>query len=128
MADNVDIDPKALLGETLLLREQGSGTRLLARRFMDKIGEGMGYPILQMGSNESIKQAVMAGLGIAMISQHTVLTELESGRLVALNLPDLPIVRKWVLVRPTDQELSGAAQSFHSFILDNKQSLIPKSD
>lgn len=125
LAGRSPVDPKELLRETMLLREPGSGTRRLARRFMEAAGEGMDYPTLTMGSNESIKQSVMAGLGIAMISQHTVLSELEFGRLVSLNLPGLPIVRKWILVHPSDTKLSGAAQQFHDFLLENRGDLIP---
>ncbi|MEE9272109.1 MAG: LysR family transcriptional regulator [Robiginitomaculum sp.] len=119
------IDPKLLLSETLLLREPGSGTRMLARRFMEQIGEGIGYPTMQMNSNESIKQSVMAGLGIAMISEHTVMAELQSKRLVALEIKGLPIIRKWILVRPANVETSGATRSFYNFILENRSSLIP---
>ncbi len=125
LAGRSHIDPKDLLKETILLRERGSGTRMLARRFMEAAGEGMDYSTLTMGSNESIKQSVMAGLGIAMLSQHTVLSELELGRLVSLNLPGLPIVRKWILVHPADVRLSGAARQFHDFLLENREALIP---
>ncbi len=119
------VNLKSLLKETFLLREHGSGTRMLARRFMDRIGDGMGYPTMEIGSNETIKQAVMAGLGIAMISKHTVLSELEQGRLVALDIDGLPILRKWILVQPKGTAISGAAACFHDFLLKNKQRFIP---
>ena len=118
-------DPDRLLDETLLLRELGSGTRALARRFMDQIGAGRTYPTIEIGSNESIKQAVMAGLGIAMISEHTVLAELESKRLVALDMSGLPIIRKWILVQPENIPLTAAAQSFQAFLIENRARLIP---
>ena len=126
LAGKSNISPKDLLKETLLTREMGSGTRTLAIRYMDRIGEGMGYPTLEIGSNESIKQAVMAGLGIAMISAHTVMTELEQGRLIALDMPGLPIIRHWILVHLKDKPLSAAAQKFHDFMLANEDSFIPK--
>ena len=125
LAEKEQVDPADLLAETILLRERGSGTRKLARRFMDSAGEGMDYSAMDMNSNESIKQAVMAGLGIAMISEHTVLAELESGRLIALQIPGLPIVRKWILVHAADVEMSGAAKSFHGFLLENRNELLP---
>ncbi len=125
LAHNRRFNPKLLMSETILLREPGSGTRLLARRFMDQIGDGMDYPVMVMNSNESIKQAVIAGLGIAMISAHTVLSELESGRLVTLNLPGLPIMRNWILVHHADTVINGAVKCFQDFILENRATLIP---
>ena len=122
---NGGFDPEKLLAETMLLRELGSGTRALARRFMDQIGAGRSYATIEFGSNESIKQGVMAGLGIAMISEHTVLAELESERLVALDLPGLPIIRKWILVQPKGEDMSAAARSFHGFLIENREQLIP---
>ncbi len=122
------IKPETLLNETILLREPGSGTRRLAMRFMDQAGQGRSYATLQMTSNESIKQSVMAGLGIAMISKHTVLAELESRRLAELKIPGLPIIRKWILVHPPETKLSGAAKTFHDFILDNREKFIPSDD
>ena len=119
------IDAADLLAQTLLTRELGSGTRTLAIRYMDRIGNGRGYPTMTIGSNESIKQSVMAGLGIAMISEHTCMAELESGRLIALNMPGLPIIRKWIMVHLASSEISAAAKSFHSFVLENRSEFIP---
>jgi len=120
------IKPTDLLKETLLTRELGSGTRTLAIQYMDRVGEGLGYPTMEIGSNESIKQAVMAGLGIAMISAHTVMAELEQGRLITLNMPGLPIIRHWILVHSKNSPLSGAAKCFHEFLLENRDDFIPK--
>ncbi len=125
LAGTKRVDPKALMAETILLREPGSGTRNLARQFMDRAGDGMDYSTMDMDSNESIKQAVMAGLGIALISGHTVISEFDSGRLIALRVPGLPIIRKWILVHSADIEMSGAAKSFHSFLLEHRAKLIP---
>lgn len=119
------ITPAELLKETLLTREMGSGTRMLAIQYMDRVGEGLSYPTMEIGSNESIKQAVMAGLGIAMISAHTVMTELEQGRLVALDLPGLPIIRHWILVHLQNRPLSASAKKFHDYLLENKDKFIP---
>jgi len=93
---------------------------------MDRVGEGLGYPTMEIGSNESIKQAVMAGLGIAMISAHTVMAELEQGRLITLNMPGLPIIRHWILVHSKNSPLSGAAKCFHEFLLENRDDFIPQ--
>ena len=95
-----------LANETFLIREPGSGTRGLmeqlfeAARISPKIG-------MAMSSNETIKQAVIAGLGIAFISAHTVATELDERRLVTLDV-DRPS-RCPAMVRPRPQGQGAAA-------------------
>ena len=91
---------QALFAERFLSREEGSGTRILMSRWLDRIGDGATYETLEMESNETIKQAVMAGLGVAFLSLHTVMDELATGRLVQMAAPGLPIDRHWFLVRP----------------------------
>lgn len=119
------ITPDDVLAETILMREQGSGTRILATRFLDRIGEGKTYERVEMGTNETIKQAVIAGLGLALISYHTVVEELRSGRLVALDLPGLPITRHWFLLHRAETPLSGAARTVWEFIAAEKDSFLP---
>lgn len=101
----------ALFEQTFLSREEGSGTRILMARWLDRVGEGRTYDTMEMDSNETIKQAVMAGLGIAFLSLHTVTEELASGRLIRLSAPGLPIMRHWFMVRPeTDDPRAVALQ------------------
>lgn len=126
LAQESDILPKTLLAETFLAREQGSGTRILMRRYLDRIGEGTPYRMIEMGTNETIKQAVMAGLGIALISAHTVVPELEAGRLVSLAGEGLPLVRHWYLVRLAGQDLSPVAGAFRNFVLELEGSYLPQ--
>ena len=76
-----------LAGETFIAREMGSGTRILMTRYLDRIGEGLEFQTVEMDSNETIKQAVMAGLGIAFLSLHTAVEELRAGRLRLLDAP-----------------------------------------
>ena len=114
-----------LASETFLLREDGSGTRLLMQRLLAK--EGLEPDLgLQIGSNETIKQAVMAGLGIALISAHTVAPELEDGRLVTLNVASMPVVRKWYVVRRSDKRLQPAARSLWDFLAASGREYLPK--
>lgn len=114
-----------LLGQTFLSRESGSGTRILMTRFLDRIGEGTPWRSVEMGTNETIKQAVMAGLGIALISQHTVTEELRSGRLVALSAIGLPIQRSWYLLRQADREMTPATSRVHAEIEALRGSFLP---
>ncbi len=121
LADLDTVPAAKLLQETFLMREAGSGTRALAQRYLDQYGSGQSYTSLELNSNESIKQAVMAGMGIAMLSLHTARAELQSGRLLALKAPGLPLLRKWILVHLADDPLSDAANCFRGFLLHRRQ-------
>jgi DNA-binding transcriptional LysR family regulator len=110
------ITPEELLAETFIAREDGSGTRILMIRYLDRIGDGRVYRIIEMGTNETIKQAVIAGLGIAMISQHTVTEELNSGRLVTIEPDGLPIERKWFLLHRQDLAITPAITTVLDYI------------
>ncbi|WP_101067195.1 LysR family regulator CbbR [Roseovarius salinarum] len=114
-----------LLDETFIAREPGSGTRILMTRYLDRLGEGQPYRLIEMNSNETIKQAVMANLGIAMISQHTVTEELRSGRLVTLDAPGLPIMRQWYLLHRRDLDMTPTLKTVWSYISDLQGSFLP---
>lgn len=104
LAQQNGYDPAELLRETFLSREEGSGTRVLMRRFIDRLAEGYQPQMVVMPSNETIKQAVLAGLGIAFLSLHTVHDEVQSGRLVLLRGMGLPVMRHWYLIKATEGE------------------------
>jgi DNA-binding transcriptional LysR family regulator len=106
----------ALADQTFVVREPGSGTRSSMERFFGshrlqpKIG-------MEMSSNETIKQAVMAGMGLAFLSLHTVGLELATHQLVVLRVEDLPVMRQWFLVHRSEKRLAPAALAFKSFVL-----------
>ncbi|MBI3699719.1 MAG: LysR family transcriptional regulator [Afipia sp.] len=104
-----------LAHETFLTREQGSGTRMLMEQLFEstELQPTIG---MEMSSNETIKQAVIAGLGIAFISAHTVATEIEDGRLITLDVAGLPIVRQWFVVRKQEKVLLPPAQAMLDFL------------
>jgi LysR family transcriptional regulator, low CO2-responsive transcriptional regulator len=120
-----DLDPGLLVGETFLSRETGSGTRSLMVRFLDGIAEGRTIRTIEMGTNETIKQAVRAGLGIALISQHAVMEELRHGRLVALQMEGLPIVRHWFLIHVAGHPLPPSAEALARAIVAMDGSFLP---
>lgn len=109
------IDPQQLAHETLLIREPGSGTRGALERFLEQHGVQPGA-LMELGSNETIKQAVMAGLGLSFISEHTIGLERSVARLVVLNIRDTPVKRQWRLVYRTDKRLMPAATAFVEFM------------
>jgi DNA-binding transcriptional LysR family regulator len=120
-----DILPEELQRETFLCREEGSGTRALMTRFLDRIGGGRPFNTVEMGTNETIKQAVMAGLGIAIISAHTCHSELAEGKLALLQAEGLPLVRQWFLIHRSDRELTRAAEVLRRFIIGHKGEILP---
>ena len=114
-----------LAQETFLVREEGSGTRIL----MESLFKGEGVePIIGMeiGSNETIKQAVMADMGLAFISAHTTAAELADGRLVKLNVAGLPLIRQWFVVRRADKRLMPAANALWTFLSTEGRKYLPK--
>ena len=115
LADKRRIDPQRLAQETLLIREPGSGTRAALERFLEEHHVTAGAS-MELGSNETIKQAVMAGLGLSFISEHTIGLERSVGRLVRLNITGTPVKRQWRLVYRTDKRLMPAATAFVRFM------------
>jgi len=109
--------------EHFVVREAGSGTRSAIRRFFDLHGVSF-HTGIEMSSNEAIKQAVEAGLGLGIVSIHTLELELETGRLVILDVEDFPIMRHWHIVQRTGKRLSPVAQAFKQFVLEEAEQFI----
>jgi len=110
--------PTSLLGEeTFLIREPGSGTRATMERYFADAAIVPRQQLEMGGSDETIKQAVMAGLGIAFISAHAVALECEFGRMVRLPVAGTPLMRRWFVVHRTEKELLPLAESFRHFLL-----------
>lgn len=79
---------------------------------------------MEMSSNETIKQAVIANMGLAFLSLHTVALEVSAGQLAVLDVVGLPLVRRWYVVNIRGKPLSPAAEAFRYFILDQGESLL----
>jgi DNA-binding transcriptional LysR family regulator len=115
-----------LAGEHFLIREPGSGTRGSMERVFADHGLAIAAS-MEMSSNETIKQAVMAGMGISFLSLHTVGLELEAKRLVILDVAGLPVVRQWHVIHLRDKRLSPAARLFRDFLLERGAALIERA-
>jgi DNA-binding transcriptional LysR family regulator len=113
----------AFAAETFLVREPGSGTRAAMERFFAEHGIDVRVG-MTLDSNETIKQAVMAGMGLAFISRHTVGLELRVGVLALVHAPGLPVVRAWNVVRLAAKRLSPAAQAFEAFVLEEGKAFL----
>ena len=124
LAGRQRIPQAELSNERFLGRELGSGTRLLADWLFTSAG--IQPPVvMEIASNETIKQAVIADLGIALISAHTVAAELHDHRLVALNVDGVPIMRQWYVVRRRAMRLDPAAKAFWTFLTERAASFLP---
>ena len=123
LARRREIAPKVLEGEPFIFREPGSGTRAAMERFF-RDRHVAPAPIMEMTSNETIKQAVIANMGLAFVSLHTVALELSVGQLVLLDVVGLPLLRRWHILHVRAKALSPAAEAFRYFVLDQGERLL----
>jgi len=125
LAKRERIDMERLQEETFIMREPGSGTRIAMERFFAEQGAELTTG-MEMSSNEAIKQAVQAGLGLGIVSLHTLEMEIDTNRLVVLDVDAFPILRHWYIVHRKGKRLSPLAQAFKEFILGNAKVLLQR--
>lgn len=99
----------------LLVREPGSGTRKSCEEYCHQKRAHFAQR-MELGSLEAQREAVLAGLGLALLPRHAVSQELASGRLRELPVQELPLLRSWCVVHPRGKRLSPVAQAFITFI------------
>ncbi len=109
--------------QTFVVRELGSGTRTAMQRFFAEHNLSI-TSSMEMNENEAIKQAVQAGMGLGIVSRHTIELELETKRLVILDVEEFPIMRHWYLVHRKEKRLSPVTQAFKDFVLSEGRDLI----
>lgn len=109
------IEPADLAQEPFLIREPGSGTRGAMERFFAERGVQL-TDTTEMGSNETIKQAVMAGMGISFISEHAIGLEMAAGRIVKLPVSGTPVMRQWYVVHRAEKQLLPMTAAFLDFV------------
>ena len=103
-----------LAAEPFLLREEGSGTRRIAlelfsrRNLTPKVR-------MELGSNEAIKEAILAGLGVAILARHTFGLDPESSRYACLDVEGFPLENHWYLAYPAGKQLTAPARAFLDF-------------
>lgn len=120
-----DISKERIAQESFIVREPGSGTRISLEIFLSDIPGRIDDLGVEMASNETIKQAVMAGLGVAFISAHTIAFEVEAGRLAILDVAGMPIRRQWFSVMRSDHAISPAMATFHDFLMRKGAMYLP---
>jgi len=118
LAGRKRISLQRIAEEPFLLREPGSGTRLAIERLFAEHGLAPRVR-MELGSNEAIKQAIAGGLGISVLSSHTLALEGEQGPLQILDVRGFPLMRKWYVAHPAGKHLSAVAETFLAFLLDH---------
>lgn len=112
-----------LAEETFLSREQGSGTRSAMERVFAQ-HKIQPHISMEMETNEAIKQAVQAGMGLGILSLHSIELELETKRIAMLNVEHFPLLRHWFVAHRSNKRLSGAALAFKDFLLTEAKKII----
>jgi DNA-binding transcriptional LysR family regulator len=112
-----------LAREPLLMREAGSGTRRAAEamfgrhRFSPRVS-------MELGSDEAVKQAILAGLGVSILSRHTLGIDTEQSQLICLDVDGFPLERHWQFVYPVGKQLSAVAQGFMDLVRVEARQLV----
>ena len=119
------VPASALADEDFIVREPKSGTRAALDEYMHS-HHMTARVAMQMSSNEAIKQAVMAGMGIALLSLHTLGLELKNRLIAAPETEGLPVMRRWHVVHKLAKTLSPAAAAFRYFILERGEAFLAK--
>lgn len=117
-----DISLEKISLHQFIVREQGSGTRSAIERFFAKHHLPL-HTMAEMTSSEAIKQAVAAGLSLGIVSIHTLELELATGRLVILDVENMPILRHWYLVHRSEKRLSPIAREFSKYVLNEASNI-----
>lgn len=115
LAGQRQIDPQRLAEYPFIMREPGSGTRMAVEDFFAERGISLKIR-MELGSNEAIKQAIDAGLGISVLSRHTLALEGEDGRLSILDVKGFPIAWQWYVGHNKGKHLSVVAKAFLDFL------------
>ena len=119
-ADAESVPAAMLAREPFIVREPGSGTRAALEEFLAEYHLQPMF-VMEMDSTEAIKQAVMAGMGVSLLSLHTIGLEKRHGLIAAPNVEGLPLMRRWHLVNAAAKLLSPAAEAFRYFMLERAE-------
>jgi LysR family transcriptional regulator, low CO2-responsive transcriptional regulator len=121
-----NITRSELASESFIVREPGSGTRNVFDFFFGDGAARQPHIKFEIGSNETIKQAVIAGLGLSLISAHTIEKEIAGNRLAVLDVEGLPIVRQWFLVRRANWTPTPVGEAIWDFAVAHAAEHMPR--
>ncbi|MDX2506383.1 MAG: LysR substrate-binding domain-containing protein [Gammaproteobacteria bacterium] len=115
LAGQKNIPIARLEEEPFIMRECGSGTRIAVERLFKEHDLKLDTRI-ELGSSEAVKQTIMGGLGISVLSQHTVAQKAAMDQLAILDVKHFPIKRKWYVVYPSAKQLTIIARTFLEYL------------
>jgi LysR family transcriptional regulator, low CO2-responsive transcriptional regulator len=121
-----NISLKRLTEEFFIMREPGSGTRKSVQALFDEFGIQIKVK-LDLGSNEAIKQAIAGGLGISVLSKHTLALEGPNSQLAILDVEHFPIQRQWYIIYPTGKQLSIIARTFFDYLMIEGKTVVEQT-
>lgn len=121
LAQEKNIPIERLADEPFIMREPGSGTRRAVQSLLDE-HEVKVKVKLELGSNEAIKQAIAGGLGISVLSRHTLLTDAHEFSI--LDIQHFPIKRTWYIAHPAGKQLSIVARTYYDYLLDAAKKIV----
>ena len=120
------VDVESLRPHAFIVREEGSGTRAAMEKFFQD-ARMEPHVVMEMSSNETIKQAVIADMGLSFLSLHTLELELEKGLLAVLDVEGAPVLRAWNVVHTLSKVLSPAAEAFRYFMLERGEAYLARN-
>ena len=110
-------------GEPFIMREPGSGTRYAVQKLLAEHDVNVKVR-LELGSNEAIKQAIAGGLGISVLSLHTIISEGTRGEFAILDVDHFPIDRHWYVAHLAGKQLSVVSQAFLNYLLEESHAMV----
>ena len=125
LANKKKIKKIELINQKILTRENGSGTLNTLQSFLDETKLAYEPYLTEVGSNETIKQAVISDIGIAMISEHCCINEIKFNLLKKLNVEGLPIIKKWYVTRLNSRQQSSSSKLLFNYIYENAKNFLP---
>ncbi|MEQ9480816.1 LysR substrate-binding domain-containing protein [Coleofasciculus sp. F4-SAH-05] len=126
LVNETNIPMERLAEEPFIMREPGSGTRKAVQELFDSHDIELKVQ-LDLGSNEAIKQAIAGGLGISVLSRHTLALEGICNQLTILDVEEFPIERYWYAVYPNGKQLSVVARTFLDYLLTEGKDFAQKT-
>ncbi|MBI1243010.1 LysR family transcriptional regulator [Umezakia ovalisporum] len=124
LAKERNIPIESLTNEPFIMREPGSGTRRAVQQLFDEHRVKVKVK-LELGSNEAIKQAIAGGLGISVLSRHTLMP--DSSEFSILDVQHFPIKRTWYMVYPSGKQLSIVAHTYYEYLLEAAKKFVEES-
>jgi DNA-binding transcriptional LysR family regulator len=124
LAKEKNISIQRLTNEPFIMREPGSGTRQAVQQLFEEHGVKVKVK-LELGSNEAIKQAIAGGLGISVLSRHTLMP--DSTEFSILDVEHFPIQRTWYMVHPSGKQLSIVARTYYEYLIEAAKKFVKET-